>query len=92
MGAIVQYTCMQCGFVADDLAIGPSLFQNVHHEIVRCIGCDNVMTKPVDADNIVVEKYRKCHICGGTDFVVWDGVCPKCGCKELKFEHTGWWN
>lgn len=92
MGAIIQYTCKQCGFVADDLAIGPSVFQSVHHEIVRCTGCDKVMTKPVDEENVVVEKYRKCHICGGTDFVIWNGICPKCGNKDLDFEQTGWWD
>lgn len=68
------------------------MFQDVNHKIVRCTGCAKVMTMPVDADNVVLEKYRKCHICGGTDFVFWNGICPKCGNKDLDFEQTGWWD
>lgn len=92
MGVIVKFTCKQCGFVADDLAIGPSMFQDVLQKIVRCTGCDEIMTMPVDADNVVLEKFRKCHKCGGTDFVIWDGVCPKCGCKDFEMEDVGWWD
>ena len=92
MGEIVKYTCKKCGFTADDLAIGPSMFQNAHNEIVRCVDCDEVMTKPVDENNIVIEKYRKCNQCGGSNFVIWDKVCPKCGCEKFESKLTGWWD
>ena len=92
MGILVKYTCKKCGYVADDIAIGPSAFQNIMQAVVKCTKCNNIMSRPVDADWVVVEKYRKCSFCDCKEFVKWDGHCPQCGSIEISGEDVGWWD
>lgn len=82
MGAILNYKCTKCDFKADDLALGLRFAAMLY--AFMCTGCKLVFSKPVDGEENVVERFRTCHICGGTEWVRWNGKTFHAFCKDVR--------
>lgn len=91
MGVIVKYTCKHCGFVADDVFIGPGIA--CYQEPVICKDCGYVMSTSInEATRTILPQYTHCKKCGGPNLVLWDYRCPKCGSTSIDEETVEMWD
>lgn len=91
MGVIVNYTCKHCGFVADEVFVGPGWATT--QETFLCKDCGNVSSAPIDErTSTILPKYSHCNKCNGTNLVPWNGKCPRCGSTDIDEEAVGMWD
>lgn len=91
MGVIVNYTCKHCGFIADEVFVGPGWAST--QVPVLCQDCGRVSSTAIDdRTNTLVEKYATCRHCGSKNIVVWDNKCPRCGSEDFDEECVGMWD
>lgn len=91
MGVIVKYTCCHCGFVADEIFLGPGWV--ICLEAVLCLECGNITSAQIDEMSMTIKPgTSRCSACHSDRLVPWDHKCPKCGSPDLDEESVGMWD
>lgn len=91
MGVIVKYKCKQCGVIADDIFLGPGW--TCYQEPVICKDCGNIMSTSInESTRAILPQYAHCKRCGGSNLIIWDHKCPKCGKTEIEEDPVGMWD
>jgi len=100
-GAIMEYECAECGYIAEDLFIGGGKTAGVYYVLVYCPECDEFRAAPESEEGKVEGECPVCgaavEACDGDECTrfeddKWVYKCPKCGEFAVKGQRTGLWD
>lgn len=100
-GAIMEYECVECGYVTDDLFIGGGKTPGAYYVLAYCPDCEEfcaALASEIEDDEAMCRACGETvEACDGEEWVRFDDdkwvyKCPKCGEFAIEEQRTGLWD